>query len=99
MGHDTLTNTETAAGNLSVICGTGDPDCTGGDTSYVSHDTAITVDDVTATASASQSAAGPTISVYVSQNVPAGDTLDCATATYLSASSTRVTRPPTRRAT
>ncbi len=93
VGHDTLTNTEIAAGNLSVICGTGDPDCTGGDTSYVSHDTAITVDDVTATASASQSAAGPTISVYVSQNVPAGDTLDCATATYLSASSSGY--PPT----
>lgn len=93
VGNDTLTNTETAAGNLSVICGDANPDCAGGATDYISHDTPLTVDDVTATASASQSAAGPTITVYISQNVPAGDTMDCATATYLSTSSTGY--PPT----
>jgi fimbrial isopeptide formation D2 family protein/uncharacterized repeat protein (TIGR01451 family) len=93
VGNDTLTNTEIAAGNLSVICADGNPDCAGGATDYVSHDTPITVDDVTATASVSQAAAGPTIDVYVSQNVGAGDPLSCATATYLSSSSAGY--PPT----
>jgi uncharacterized repeat protein (TIGR01451 family)/fimbrial isopeptide formation D2 family protein len=96
VGNDTLTNTEIAAGNLSVICGNGDADCTDGDTGYISHDTPITVDDVTATASASQSAAGPTLDVYVSQSVPEGATNCTGVTDWLSSSSTETDGyPPT----
>ncbi|MGD0833546.1 MAG: hypothetical protein ABSA40_03855 [Candidatus Dormibacteria bacterium] len=92
VGNDTLTNTETVVGNLSVRCGEGDPNCTGAGTP-ISHDGPLTVDGVTATATASQAAAGPTLTVYVSQNVPAGDPMDCSTATYLDAASSGY--PPT----
>jgi fimbrial isopeptide formation D2 family protein/uncharacterized repeat protein (TIGR01451 family) len=86
VGNDTLTNTEIAAGNLSVRCGEGDPNCTGSGTP-ISHDTPLTVADVTANASASQAAAGPTITVEISQNVPAGQPMDCASAMYLNPTS------------
>jgi fimbrial isopeptide formation D2 family protein/uncharacterized repeat protein (TIGR01451 family) len=86
VGNDTLSNTEIASGNLSVRCDSGDPNCTGTG-QPISHDTPLTVDGVTATASATQSAPGPTITVDVSQNVAAGTPLDCGTATYLSSSS------------
>jgi uncharacterized repeat protein (TIGR01451 family)/fimbrial isopeptide formation D2 family protein len=93
VGNDSLTNTEIASGNLSVRCGSGNPNCTGDATNYISHDGAVTVDDVTETASATQTASGPTITAYVSQNVAAGQPLDCATATYLTAASAGY--PPT----
>jgi fimbrial isopeptide formation D2 family protein/uncharacterized repeat protein (TIGR01451 family) len=86
VGNDTLTNTEIAAGNLSVRCETADPSCVSGGTP-ISHDGPLTVDDVTATASATQTAPGPTITKYVSANVPNGDPLDCSTATYLTVGS------------
>jgi uncharacterized repeat protein (TIGR01451 family)/fimbrial isopeptide formation D2 family protein len=93
VGNDSLTNTEVASGNLSVRCGGGNPNCTGDATNYISHDAPITVDDVTESASATQTASGPTITAYVSQNVAAGQPLDCATATYLTAASAGY--PPT----
>ena len=93
VGNDSLTNTEIASGNLSVRCGSGNPNCTGGTTNYISHDGPVTVYDVTESASATQSASGPTITAYVSQNVAAGQPLDCATATYLTAASAGY--PPT----
>ena len=91
VGNDTLTNTETATGNLWVRCDRDDPTCTGSD-SPISHDGTFPAP-ASATATASQAAAGPTITVSVSQNVPAGDTLNCATATYLTAGSSGY--PPT----
>ena len=93
VGNDSLTNTEIASGDLSVRCGSGNPNCTGDATNYISHDGSVTVDDVTESASATQTAAGPTITAYVSQNVAAGQPLDCATATYLTAASAGY--PPT----
>jgi large repetitive protein len=86
VGNDTLTNSETAAGNLSVRCEQSNPSCVAGGTP-VSHDGALTVDDVNATATATQTAPGPTITKYVSANVPNGDPLDCASATYLTVGS------------
>ena len=91
VGNDTLTNTETATGNLWVRCDRDDPTCTGSD-SPISHDGTFPAP-ASATATASQAAAGPTITVSVSQNVPAGDTLNCATATYLTTGSSGY--PPT----
>jgi uncharacterized repeat protein (TIGR01451 family)/fimbrial isopeptide formation D2 family protein len=93
VGNDSLTNSEVASGNLSVRCGSGNPNCTSGAVNYISHDGPVTVDDVTETASATQTAAGPTITAYVSQNVAAGDPLTCSTATYLTAASSGY--PPT----
>ncbi len=93
VGNDSLTNTEIASGNLSVRCGSGNPNCTGDATNYISHDGPVTVDDVTESASATQTASGPTITAYVSQNVAAGQPLDCSTATYLTAASSGY--PPT----
>jgi uncharacterized repeat protein (TIGR01451 family)/fimbrial isopeptide formation D2 family protein len=93
VGNDSLTNSEVASGNLSVRCGSGNPNCTAGAVNYISHDGPVTVDDVTETASATQTAAGPTITAYVSQNVAAGDPLTCSTATYLTAAS--LGYPPT----
>ncbi len=81
VGNDTLTNSETVTGDLSVRCEAANPSCVAGGTP-VSHDGPLTVDDVSATATATQTAPGPTIVKYVSANVPAGDPLDCATATY-----------------
>ncbi|MGD1053236.1 MAG: hypothetical protein ABR950_05340, partial [Candidatus Dormibacteria bacterium] len=75
VGNDSLTNTEIASGNLSVRCGSGNPNCTGDATNYISHDGPVTVDDVTESASATQTASGPTITVYVSENVAAGQPL------------------------
>jgi fimbrial isopeptide formation D2 family protein/uncharacterized repeat protein (TIGR01451 family) len=86
VGNDTLTNTETVTGNLSVRCETANPSCVAGGTP-VSHDGPLTVDGVTATASATQIAPGPTIVKYVSANVTAGNPLDCSTATYLTVGS------------
>ncbi len=93
VGNDSLTNTEIASGNLSVRCGSGNPNCAGDATDYISHDGSVTVDDVTESAGATQTAAGPTITAYVSQNVAAGQPLDCATATYLTSASAGY--PPT----
>jgi fimbrial isopeptide formation D2 family protein/uncharacterized repeat protein (TIGR01451 family)/LPXTG-motif cell wall-anchored protein len=87
VGNDTLMNTETVAGNLSVRCEASNPSCVAGGTP-VSHDGALTVDGVNATATATQTAPGPTIIKYVAANVPAGDPLDCSTATYLTVGST-----------
>jgi large repetitive protein len=86
VGNDTLTNTETVVGNLSVRCETGNPSCVAGGTP-ISHDGPLTVDGVSATATATQTAPGPTIVKYVSANVPAGTPLDCSTATYLTVGS------------
>jgi fimbrial isopeptide formation D2 family protein/uncharacterized repeat protein (TIGR01451 family) len=87
VGNDTLTNTETVAGDLSVRCEEGNPSCVAGGTP-VSHDGPLTVNGVNATATATQTAPGPTITKYVSANVAAGDPLNCATATYLTVGST-----------
>jgi fimbrial isopeptide formation D2 family protein/uncharacterized repeat protein (TIGR01451 family) len=92
VGNDTLTNTETVTGDLSVRCEAANPSCVAGGTP-VSHDGPLTVDDVSATATATQAAPGPSIVKYVSANVVAGDPLDCATATYLTVGS--VGYPPT----
>ena len=86
VGFDTLTNTETAAGNLSVRCDASDPNCGSGGTP-ISHDGPVTVDGVSATATATQTAPGPTITKYVAQNVAAGNPLDCSSATYLTVGS------------
>ncbi len=86
VGFDTLTNTETAAGNLSVRCDASNPNCVAGGTP-ISHDGPVTVDGLNATATATQNAPGPTITKYVSQNVAAGSPLDCASATYLTVGS------------
>ncbi len=91
VGNDTLTNTETATGNLWVRCDWGDPTCTGLD-SPISHDGTFPAP-ASATASASQAAAGPTITVEISQNVPAGQPMTCASATYLGTASAGY--PPT----
>jgi hypothetical protein len=73
VGNDSLTNTETVAGNLWVRCDWTDPTRTGSD-SPISHDGTFPAP-ASATATASQAAVGPTITVSVSQNVPAGDGL------------------------
>ena len=86
VGFDTLTNTETAAGNLSVRCDASDPNCVSEGT-LIAHDGPVTVDGLHATATATQTAPGPTITKYVSQNVAAGNPLDCSSATYLTVGS------------
>jgi fimbrial isopeptide formation D2 family protein/uncharacterized repeat protein (TIGR01451 family) len=91
VGNDTLTNTETATGNLWVRCDRDDPTCTGSD-SPISHDGTFPAP-ASATATASQAAPGPTITVEISQNVPAGQPMTCASATYLSTTSAGY--PPT----
>ena len=82
VGFDTLTNSETATGNFSVRCDASDPSCVSGGTP-ISHDGPVTVDGLNATATATQTAPGPTITKYVSQNVAAGNPLDCSSAMYL----------------
>jgi uncharacterized repeat protein (TIGR01451 family)/fimbrial isopeptide formation D2 family protein len=91
VGNDTLTNTETASGNLWVRCDRDDPTCTGSD-SPISHDGTFPAP-ASATATASQAAPGSTITVEISQNVPAGQPMTCASATYLSTTSAGY--PPT----
>jgi uncharacterized repeat protein (TIGR01451 family)/fimbrial isopeptide formation D2 family protein len=96
---DSVSNTSSVTGTVTGTCfdgtpsvPTADPTCTGTDPTVIYSGEGVPAS-ATNGSQASQSAPDPTIIKRVSQAVPAGTTLDCSTATYLSPGSADY--PPT----